>query len=1254
MTVAVPTINSPVRPPAPAKPPAKRRSRLRQFLMTVLLAVLCGIIGAYWVVTDSARVRSMAEMYLSKLVGGRVQVSKATLSIFDGLRLEGVNVFLDDSNRPDSRIFTARTFLLRVNLQALLSGKLEATQIMALDPHVHLCENLDVPEGPQRWNYRRLVRKTSGAPKSSVLDKPLILPEVLLRSGLIQYSQIKGGQYEVIGSMAIDGQLTPSTQAGGDHYLFDLDSRAPGQPAGPHLRGMIQMGLPGVSAALENFEFNDTIRAMLPAQVQAWWDAHQLAGRIKIPRFFFSRGKPGEPPAFQIELQLEDVSFIITPEDMLGPDHEKDARLWPMPSPLLGGLGDMKVVGQLKGYLPSPKPQPIALRDVDGRFIFTPDKIQLVGVRGKIEENTVNLNGEIQGYSAGAPLKVDVTAKNIMLPANPRYLPSLPRQIRKIYEKLRPAGRASLSLELLRAGIGQRLHASGRVQVLDGAFCFNEFPYPLRHVTGTVAFGPDANTGKDRVDMIGLHGYGIAGTANAESSVAVEGWIAPLDKGSAVKVHVQGEQVTLDEQIRASLPPEARQAIGLFDYLPQPGAEPASTVPVKIHGNFDCMVHRAPGMKKKVYFDVVLDIDHAEGAFVAFPYPLRNVKGQVLVHNTHVDVRNVTARNGDSPLVIDGQVRWGKNKPVEPILAIRAQRVPLDEEFRRALPAEPRRWFERLGLGGMIDIDGHIFLPLGSDSTSDTDFDLAVTLRDGVAQRVGNVHALTHGAADLRVTSQGLTLKSFVAQRGGGAVEGRGTVEWSKTRPRVAINASGFDVPMDSVLYQLIPASGQKAWDEVRPEGSIDFQLAYAGEVHEDERSRAADESFQVTLKPHKLAIKPVLFPYSLRDLSGSVTVTPEKIALEQVSGRHGDSTWTINGSGKDDAKGVWDVSLSGQQIAVDEELKAAVPEGLRTVFETVKLGGKLSFDWPKVRYSTVAGPTADAKDVSLIELQGKVGVSDGVMDVGVPLLAVHGGADLAATLRDGHLEALSGKIHASDLLMQYRPMKDLQCSFRKIKPQGVDVFQFLELQAKLAGGELAGQVDLAVPDKGSAGYGLRMVLRNVDVGQLVGEQDIKGQLTGSLDLQGSWSDVATRHGRGDIKVEGKQLYRVPVVFGLLQVANLSLPVKGPFNEGTTRYSLQGQKVLFEQIELRAPSLLMQGSGILDFGAKRVQMTFSTDNPGLLKIPVLDDFIQGARRELLQIQVTGSVEEPKVQAKSMSTFTTTVDHVFKDQPQTKK
>src|SRR3712207_2337446 len=93
---------------------AHRGGRLRRWVMVGVLLLLCGTISGYGYITDASRVRGMAESYLSGLVGAPVKVGGATLSVFEGLRLDDVRVYVDEhTDAPDALLFSAQTFVIQ-------------------------------------------------------------------------------------------------------------------------------------------------------------------------------------------------------------------------------------------------------------------------------------------------------------------------------------------------------------------------------------------------------------------------------------------------------------------------------------------------------------------------------------------------------------------------------------------------------------------------------------------------------------------------------------------------------------------------------------------------------------------------------------------------------------------------------------------------------------------------------------------------------------------------------------------------------------------------------------------------------------------------------------------------------------------------------------------------------------------------------------------------------------------------------------
>jgi len=1244
----------------------RQRSLRRHVWMSILFIALCTIIWAYWTITDSNRVRDMAENALTKLVGGKVKVGSASLSIFEGLRLRDVRVYVDDPSKPEALVFQAETFLVKTDPGALLAGRVEPRQIMAISPRLRLCENLDKKE----WNYSRLNRKREDKPheqKDSSGEKPQ-LPEVLLRAGMVEYSRILNGRLEQLGSMAIDGQLIP-TPPTPDRYMFDLQSRAPGEVVGPRLRGVLDMLDPPVVYArssdpfLENFVFDHAIRAMLPSQVEEWWERHQLAGKITVTKFKYApSGKKGVEDDFYVEVELDHVRLAILPEELMGQREFQKLREY-RPGFGVNGLMDIGLVSRVDNFERVLQPQPIALRNVSGRFVFTPNHIRFSNVTGKIVNNSVTLSGSVEGYTPEAAMTVYIVANDISIPTAPRYISSLPREVRTLYSEFKPAGRGALALELVRAEKAGDLKASLELSVIDGAFTFHEFAYPLRHATGAVRFGRDPGSGRERIDLVKIRGYGVEGSANANKVVEVNGFISPLNRYSAVSLTVKAPDVWIDPYLRNALPSEAQEAVAYFDGLKD---KDGNVIPLQAHGAFAARVNRPYGLRKKVIVDVDINIDKGDGAYTQFAYPLHQAKGQIFVRPNLVDIKNFTARNGPARLAIDGRVTFGKDQPVVPDLKIVIRDGLIDDDLKMAMPEDERKWLDKVGIAGKLDADGRIFAVMQPDNPkkANCEWEFGMHLREGTIWPSGpNLYALSETDAQLKLTRSKLSILSAKGKRGYSDVTGNGEISWPEDSPQLVLNIKSNNLLLDKVLYGLIPEKAKSSWDELRPKGLVDLDMTYRSGGTKENGDK--DEAYDVKIIPRELAVLPVVIPYRMEKVTGEILVTPQKVTINNIVAHHDDAIVKMSGVGLDkDGHTAWDLAISGENLPVDDELRSGVPNGLRKLFKGIELTGHLSFDCPKFTYVTTDLPvdqrSADKPDKTVTtRLEFKdtaVMLRDASMDTGMLLSAVNGGLELNGVVIDDDLYTLNGKVNVPSLLVAERQMKNLRATVAK--QPGVGFYQFSNMRGKLAGGEMAGQVELEVPEgDATARYGFAAILRGCDVRELAGEKEerLRGALDASIALEGDWSDPSARRGRGDIHVQGNDLYKIPVVLGLLQITNLSLPIKSPFSDATTHYIVEGPKVTFEQIELRAANMLMSGSGSLNFDTRKMSFSFTTDNPNWPKIPVIGDFIAGAKRELFQIHVKGTIDEPQIKARSMNTFQTTIDEVFKgqDKPTTK-
>src|SRR5262249_28762553 len=119
-------------------------------------------------------------------------------------------------------------------------------------------------------------------------------------------------------------------------------------------------------------------------------------------------------------------------------------------------------------------------------------------------------------------------------------------------------------VRLDRPEFGKKPSVSGELDIVEGQFNFNEFPYPLRKVTGKVAFGPDPVHG-DKLEVINVRGWGIPGAANENNSVVIKGTLAPITPEGRVTSHIAGEHISSEPAVRTAIPREAREALKMLD-----------------------------------------------------------------------------------------------------------------------------------------------------------------------------------------------------------------------------------------------------------------------------------------------------------------------------------------------------------------------------------------------------------------------------------------------------------------------------------------------------------------------------------------------------------------------------------------------------------------------------------------------------------------------------------------------------------------
>jgi hypothetical protein len=1196
--------------------------------MLVLFVFLCAVIGGYWYLTDADRVRGMAETYLSKVLGGRVDVGQANLSIFEGLRLDDIRVHVDQSPEEDSVLFRAKTFRLDYNPRALLLGQIEAAQIVAIGAELHLAQDRATGE----WNYQRMIRaaRERRKPTTRRAPGPVVFPEILLRDGRVDNGEIVDGQYRPLGTLGFEGRLSPTGDEG--RFAFEIQCHGPSDPVGPAVTGWMVPDTGQFRVKLRDFAFGRDIRGMLPFEVRQWWEQHALAGTIDATDVFYTPARGDAPADWRVETSFKGVTIRIRPEEWrsrrqnVAIERIRDAMEWPKALTL--GSAHAAPARLFKFT----RSVPINLERGEGVLAFDSAGLEIKDLRGYIEGSSLKITGRYDGYTPDAPIRLHIESvgpEHVTLAAEPKFIWSLPTDVVENWQRFHPVGSVKLAMDVVRAGENKAPRVSGVIDVIDGVFTCDRFPYTVRRPSGQIVLDVDPDKGGGTLELRDLKGYGQVGGPNENKMMTVSGTVGPLGPDPGMHLEIAAADIVSEPALLAAIPPDVQSVITLFD-APGKGEYP------KFSGGFKCWIDREPGKDKHIFVNLDLDIRDGSGRLQSFPYPLDGFSARAEIRDDHVDIPWAKMNRNGTELALSGRVRWEDHRKTgEKIgtdLKVAVKNMAIDGDLLNALTPVRRQWLQKVGLGGVLDFEGRIF---SDKSEKDIVVDLGLALRDGtIWPAADGTPALSGINGTFRLNGEQVELRDLAGRRGDGTVTLSGVVSWKDDKPRVALKGSAENLALDAALYDLLPADAHEAWDAVSPVGTIDATVTYAGGT---EGAGQEGDGLSLTVRPRKLSVTPKVAPYRLDDLTGEVAVASDgTVTIREVKGTHGGGWVSVSGTGQARGAGDWTFALSGGELAVDDEFLGGMPPAVGSMLKGVEYKGTIGFDVPKLAYRGASGE---------IDFAGAILTNAGSLTAGVPMAEVKGKVDLVGAVRGERLAELSGAVAVESMKVTGREARDVRAQLSK--PAGDPDLHVKGLRGEIAGGAVAGEVRVGMPDAGPARYAVSMVLRNADVREVAGDPAMNGTFTGSVELEGISDDPGSRIGRGDVLATGKDMYQVPLLMGLLQITNLSLPFTSPFSQAQAQYILQGNQMTFENIELRSASIVMRGAGSINFDDKRVRLTFNTDSPThWINVPIVRDFLQTAKKELFQITVRGTVQEPKVSASAFHTVTTTVDEVL--------
>ena len=410
-------------------------------------AVVVFLIYGYWSITNDDAVRGLAQYYLQSVTGGQVRIHRASFRFFEGIKLDGVTMFLPKGNSPDP-FFRARYVTLRHRPWSLFRGKIEPTELVCVDPVITLERDMKSKEVNIQQLADLLGRSTAPG------GQPPVLPQCLFRNCTFRLVEVSEGLREV---EEVHTDLSMKPDSAESCLLTFEERRNDGQP-------------PSEGSRWYNFRTGETVDKgllpikytffALPEKYADWLKLYNTHGSIKVE----GRQDPGAAETW--DLELVDASMMLPS--------------WQ------GGLG---------------------MDHVNGKFQIKPSGVTIRKLRGRIRQagaGGFELTGQCSGFEAASPFHLELKARGLEVPHHEKLEGPMASLLESFEKSCRLEGKTDLDLLFERDAKG-RLNFSGTARPKDMSVFLPPFPYRLEHTEGTIRF----DTQKiEFADITARHGQG--------------------------------------------------------------------------------------------------------------------------------------------------------------------------------------------------------------------------------------------------------------------------------------------------------------------------------------------------------------------------------------------------------------------------------------------------------------------------------------------------------------------------------------------------------------------------------------------------------------------------------------------------------------------------------------------------------------------------------------------------------------------------
>jgi hypothetical protein len=821
--------------------------------------------------------------------------------------------------------------------------------------------------------------------------------------------------------------------------------------------------------------------------------------------------------------------------------------------------------------------------------------------------------------------------------------------LQSFFNKYRPTGKVDIDMEL--SGNFSQLSKSavtGKVLCKDVTICDRRFPYTIEQMTGQVDFTENSAILNN---LSGKHG---------DVEVAVAGWVKDFGPDQRYQIQITSDNMALDDDLYEALNLKQKEFWTAFS--------PSGLAAINYRFSRSALNGL---MEKRKLLEV--DLRGSEAAYRRFPYPLKNLKGKLYFDSDSITVADVVSQaNGEGSIICNGKViEYNTDNPIYN-LSIKASDMPFDPTLVRSLLAEQGTLYNQFDMSGLADADIRIFTPTEDTATASSKVEQAsaynlartqrasffadVTLKQAYLKANKSGLVISDVSAKVHLTPDSTNIKNFTGQYGQSQVSLVGGI-WLTDKPRLpryylAIGAK--QAQLSEELIGLLPKGMAKVVSEFRPTGEVGISANFR-KMSNDERP-----GYSIVVDCLDDSINFKRFTYPLKDVTGRITITNNKVMFDEITATPADSVQetnlpltdsTIKLNGQivlaDNTFNNGIFRLSARDISLGEFLVCALPANISSFYQALSPAGRFDLDLGNVKvfkvddgeklidFTATAGFNACNFNMSgaraeldaVLKVKGLYKTGDGLSDGQIAVFA-------------DNFKFKGKSITNMRMDLNYEP------HLRRWLAEG--------FVADCYDGRLTGKLEISPasggqePAEEALEYLLQIAFDNIDLRQFLSSEEpnhlrqaktdyTSGTMSGSLSLGARIGDNSSRLGRCRLAIRDMQVGKLSPLAKLLYVLRLTEPKDFAFERMVVDSYIRADTLLFDVFDLSGETVAFQGSGSLNLRNADIGLSLTARGRRLAgaEPSFLGSLTEGLGKAVVRMVVTGNVNDPKVEIKTL-------------------